>query len=1032
MPNDTPTKPLDPTDAGIYEELARRLAFGELSAREALRQARAAAEHAGITTVGVQALTALGAMLGERGRWQHAVQVMRVLLEALDAAGDSIDPPTRHDAVRIWVEVAAAALCQVGDPRLHYDAVERGTSAVESALKLGDRPTAGRIAFSLGALYLDPYLLHHAVDHAERIRAQWEQHLVQGNTWDGERAPTSPAGEMPLLAESLRKAESWLRRAAELSHATERARVAKALLQVLAARSKIDSSVTVEQVAAAGRDAIEVYAQLNEPMRLIEILGHAQQAGVPLDRALLKRALAQSLDQLMVRIAPGDAATLFQNAAVVLRGDGAADEALALFCAAAPLLESHVRDEERAGWYAGERGALREAFQGGFVARKPGADIEEVWQSFTRESAVAQDVDPAQQLAVALYLAELSVHVDQEQTALAILERAASAAPLTASRHKLALDHLRAVLWANIGANTANAERLDESAVAYASGLSIALDVRDAALALRALSGLARVIESTNGTTLAALIAFLAPKVMVIETRLGESGERCLQDLVGAACLVALQKSPDARLLAACLELAKAWRFSSALSASAAQGYVDNGGIRSLRAGIDALLVASPEAETPVDDAMARIGNYLLISPPTRRAIALDGETPAERLANLRHRADVATEDALAARAVAQTSIAASQPGLELPLDTTTVVIELLLTKLQDSEVLVRLLRTVDGAHMSATRLGPQTARAAIGIDGVTVEMSEIGARVLKLRELIDADPAPGQVAHVDALERLASLGEIVLGDLGAPLAKSWERGARHICFVPHGPLHIAPLHLLPLNGRPLAESWLVTSLPAARMLALESRRASRVEPRARALTAVGLTFTASNLFGLEPLPNVASEIGTVAATMNGTALLNDEATEAAILAALSESRYVHIATHGVHDRAAAGYHTLFCAPSAAGDGRLHAFELLGCDLRGLELVTLSACETALARHDLGDNPRGIPAALLLSGVRAIVGTLWNLETNAAETFFAALYQQLSEGARSHDAFAAAQRTTRARHPEYRDWGAFYYLGDWR
>ncbi|MFE5587174.1 CHAT domain-containing protein [Kitasatospora sp. NPDC056531] len=68
------------------------------------------------------------------------------------------------------------------------------------------------------------------------------------------------------------------------------------------------------------------------------------------------------------------------------------------------------------------------------------------------------------------------------------------------------------------------------------------------------------------------------------------------------------------------------------------------------------------------------------------------------------------------------------------------------------------------------------------------------------------------------------------------------------------------------------------------------------------------------------------------------------------------------------HDAAAPAFQCLYLAPDQRSDGRLHAHELLGLELRGLDLVTLSACETALGRFDASDNPRGLPAALLLSG----------------------------------------------------------------
>jgi CHAT domain-containing protein len=168
-----------------------------------------------------------------------------------------------------------------------------------------------------------------------------------------------------------------------------------------------------------------------------------------------------------------------------------------------------------------------------------------------------------------------------------------------------------------------------------------------------------------------------------------------------------------------------------------------------------------------------------------------------------------------------------------------------------------------------------------------------------------------------------------------------------------------------------------------------------------------------------------------VAAAFGVDALLDDQVTERALKGALGSARCVHIAAHGRHDADAPSFQCLYVAPDEDSDGRLNAHELLALDMRGTEILTLSACETALGRVDLADNPRGLPATFLLSGVPTIVGTLWPVETNASAHFFGSFYEALHAGAPRLDAFVAAQRGTRARFPVYRDWGPFYLLGDW-
>ena len=146
---------------------------------------------------------------------------------------------------------------------------------------------------------------------------------------------------------------------------------------------------------------------------------------------------------------------------------------------------------------------------------------------------------------------------------------------------------------------------------------------------------------------------------------------------------------------------------------------------------------------------------------------------------------------------------------------------------------------------------------------------------------------------------------------------------------------------------------------------------------------------------------------------------------------ALQGSRVVHLATHGRHNVDAPAFQVLYLHPTADSDGELHAYELLGLDLRGLQLLTLSACETALGRFDLGDNIRGLPASFFITGVSSLIGTLWHVRDAVSRFFFSAFYRAYVSGTPLLDAFVDAQRQTRTQFPQYRDWGAFYFAGDW-
>lgn len=298
--------------------------------------------------------------------------------------------------------------------------------------------------------------------------------------------------------------------------------------------------------------------------------------------------------------------------------------------------------------------------------------------------------------------------------------------------------------------------------------------------------------------------------------------------------------------------------------------------------------------------------------------------------------------------------------------------------------------------------------------------LDALGTTVLRMRTAVLAEPGPVRpVARTDE-EALADGLSALFGPVTDLLREAYVTGKRHLVIVPHGALHFAPLHLLYLDGKPLADTWTVTYLPTVALL----ERAPTDGEGALTLAAVGLGFADGTL---PPIPDAVDEAADVAAQFGTTALLDEQATQEAVFAALGWAQLFHIATHGMHNVAAPAFQSLCVA-----DKRVNTHELLRLDLGGLDLVTLPACETALGRFDAADNLRGIPASLLLPGASAIVGTLWEVEARTSHDFFTALYEQIREGSSKLDAFTEAQQQTRAAHPQYRDWGAFYFSGNWR
>jgi tetratricopeptide (TPR) repeat protein len=235
------------------------------------------------------------------------------------------------------------------------------------------------------------------------------------------------------------------------------------------------------------------------------------------------------------------------------------------------------------------------------------------------------------------------------------------------------------------------------------------------------------------------------------------------------------------------------------------------------------------------------------------------------------------------------------------------------------------------------------------------------------------------------ALAKLDDLRPLLRGDTPASVV-IWREGHKKTLTVPPGPLGIAP------DSRPAPQAvraWRLADAPVVHSEPYTPLRGTRFE--------------------VESLSRLVGPART-------TRLLGSDASEAS-LAALAASgklarfRLVHLATHGLidlgrpersalvlsRDKLPSREETL--ARAAKGetvfDGHLRV-ETIRRDWKlDADLVTLSACETALGAEGQGDGLLGFSHALLSRGARTVVLSRWKVDDTATALLMLRFYENL-------------------------------------
>jgi CHAT domain-containing protein len=263
--------------------------------------------------------------------------------------------------------------------------------------------------------------------------------------------------------------------------------------------------------------------------------------------------------------------------------------------------------------------------------------------------------------------------------------------------------------------------------------------------------------------------------------------------------------------------------------------------------------------------------------------------------------------------------------------------------------------------------------------------------------------------------QHLADLFNALIAPLALPST------AEHLVFVPHGCLHTLPFHALIDRSAPpgplpvaLMDRHTVSYAPSASVYTW--CRSSEPAHTARSLV-LGIPDAAA--------PSIREEASAVAGLLPDASLfLGSTATREILWQSGPQSRFIHIATHGLFRRDNPMFSSI-----RLGDTDLHPVDFYGLRLSA-RLVTLSGCGTGLNAIVGGDEILGLVRGLLYAGAKAVLVSLWDVNDAVTALFMKTFYRTLMSAPSAAAALRHTMQSIRASHPNPAYWAPFVLIGD--
>lgn len=187
---------------------------------------------------------------------------------------------------------------------------------------------------------------------------------------------------------------------------------------------------------------------------------------------------------------------------------------------------------------------------------------------------------------------------------------------------------------------------------------------------------------------------------------------------------------------------------------------------------------------------------------------------------------------------------------------------------------------------------------------------------------------------------------------------------------------------------------------------------------------------------GMSDLSGTATEVNTIDSLFStkgcvSTIFIKEKATDAVLKSESGKYSLLHLATHGLVNEQNPELSCIFTSRTKVDTvGKLYAGDIYNLNLKA-DLVTLSACQTALGKVSKGEGIIGLSRALIYAGANSLQVSLWNVSDESTKELMIRFYQYKLQNKSNPEALQLAKKDL-IKMPGYASpyyWAPFILIG---